>query len=165
MAPIKNIVGDVSSTERLGQQERVSSTRSGKAKKQGQARESTAVESRGDTVDISSAARQLAETRDSQIARYQEMLQTLRNENGDELQSVRQRVAQGEFNEPAVLESVAEAISNLPQFRALSESAPETPQSRELTGAIAQRIRSGQYDSEEVLDRIAMNVLRDMGAA
>lgn len=165
MAPIKNIVGDVASPERLGQQERVSSTRPGKAKRQGQARESTAVESRGDTVDISSAARQLAETRDSQIARYQEMLQALRSENGDKLQSVRQRIAQGEFNEPAVLESVAEAISSLPQFRALSESAPETPRGRELMGDIAQRIRSGEYDSEDVLDRIAMNILRDIGAA
>ncbi|MBA7655337.1 hypothetical protein ES703_63241 [subsurface metagenome] len=165
MAPIKNIVSDVSSTERLGHQERVSSTRSGKAKKQDQARESTAVESRGDTVDISSAARQLAETRDSQIARYQEMLQTLRNENGDELQSVRQRVAQGEFNEPAVLESVAEAISNLPQFRALTESAPETSRTRGLRGDIAQRIRSGQYETDDVLDRVAINILRDIGAA
>ena len=165
MAPIKNIVGDVASTESLRHQERVSSTRSGKAKKQGQVREGAAVEPRGDSVSISTAARELAETRDSQTARYQEMLQALRNENGDELQSVRQRVAQGEFNEPAVLESVAGAISNLPQFRALSESAPKTPQSRELLGAIAQRIRSGQYDSEEVLDRIAMNVLRDIGAA
>jgi len=64
-----------------------------------------------------------------------------------------------------VLESVAEAISNLPQFRALTESAPETPQTRELRGDIAQRIRSGQYESDEVLDRVAINILRDIGAA
>ncbi len=163
MAPIKNIVSDVASSERLRPQERVSTTRAGKAKKQGQARESATVESQGDTVNISTAARQLAETRDTQLARYQEMLQSLKSEDGDKVQNVRQRIAQGEFNEPAVLEGVAEAISNLPQFRTLTESAPETPQTRELMGDIAQRIRSGQYDSDEVIDRVAINILRDIG--
>ena len=165
MAPIKNIVSDVASSERLKPQERVSTTRSGKAKKQGQARESATVESHGDTVNISTAARQLAETRGSQMARYQEMLQALKSDDGDKVQNVRQRIAQGEFNEPAVLDGVAEAISNLPQFQALTEGAPETPQTRELMGDIAQRIRSRQYDSDEVIDRVAINILRDIGVA
>ncbi len=167
MTPIKNIVADITSTDHIKQQERVSSTRSGKSKSQGQVRESSTVESRGDTVDISSTARQLAETRDTQMARYQEMLHDLGNEeeNGQQVQNVRQRIAQGEFNEPAVLESVAEAISGLPQFAALSENAPEEPGSRQVMGDIAQRIRSGEYDSEDVLERTAMNILRDIGAA
>ena len=165
MAPIKNIVSDIASSERLRPQERVSTTRSGKAKKQGQARESATVESRGDTVNISTAARQLAETRGTQVAQYQEMLQALKSEDGDKVQNVQQRIAQGEFNEPAVLETVAEAISNLPQFRALTESAPETPRTRELRGDIAQRIRSGQYETDDVLDRVAINILRDIGTA
>ncbi len=165
MAPIKNIVSDVVASERLKAQERVTTTRSGKAKKQGQARESATVESHGDTVNISTAARQLAETRGSQMARYQEMLQALKSDDGDKVQNVRQRIAQGEFNEPAVLESVAEAIGDLPQFRALTEGTPETPRTRELMGDIAQRIRSGQYESDEVLDRVAINILRDIGAA
>ncbi|UCH61698.1 MAG: flagellar biosynthesis anti-sigma factor FlgM [Fidelibacterota bacterium] len=165
MAPIKNIVGDVPSPERLKPQDRVSTTRSDKAKKQGQARESATVESRGDTVNISTAARQLAETRDTQMAQYQDMLQALKSEDGDKVKNVQQRIAQGEFNEPAVLESVAEAISNLPQFQALTESAPETSRTRELRGDIAQRIRSGEYESDDVLDRVAINILRDIGAA
>ncbi|MFB0515741.1 MAG: hypothetical protein ACETWG_03945, partial [Candidatus Neomarinimicrobiota bacterium] len=106
-----------------------------------------------------------AETRSSDIARYREMLQALGSEDGDKAQRVRERIAQGEFNQPEVLERVAETIRNLPQFQVLSESAPETPETRELMGALAQRIRSGQYNSEEVLERVAMNILRDIGAS
>ncbi|UCD38492.1 MAG: flagellar biosynthesis anti-sigma factor FlgM [Fidelibacterota bacterium] len=164
MAPIKNIVSDVASTERLKQQERVSTTRTDKAKKQGSVRESTAAESRSDTVDISSTARELAEARRSDIARYQEMLGSLQNEDSEKLQGIRERIAQGEFNEPAVLERVAEAISDLPQFQALAEGTP-APESRGIRGDIAARIRSGEYETEEVLDRVAMNILRDIGAA
>ncbi|MEE9466313.1 MAG: hypothetical protein V3W14_12165 [Candidatus Neomarinimicrobiota bacterium] len=165
MAPIKNIINDITSSERLRQQERVSSTQSEKAQKRGQVQEGTTVESRQDKVDISAAARELAETRSSDVARYREMLQSLRNEEGDHIGVVRERVTQGEYDRPEVLEEVADTISRLPQFQALAESAPERPQTKELTGAIAQRIRSGQYDSDQVLERVAMNILRDMGAA
>ncbi len=165
MAPIKNIVNDITSSERLKQQERVAPMRSEKAKKQGQVREGTTIESRKDTVDISAEARQLAETRSSETARYQEMLQAFKSDDGDKIQNVRERIAQGEFNTPEVLEKVAGAISDLPRFQGLSESAPETSESRELMGALAQRIRSGQYNSEEVLEQVAMNILRDIGAA
>jgi len=165
MAPIKNIVQDIASSERLRQQERISQTRADKTKKGSQAREGASVESRQDKVDISSAARELAETRGSDTARYQEMLAALRSENGDRIRDVQERIAQGEFNQPEVLAKVAQAISDLPQFRALSGGAPAGPESRGLRGDLAQRIRSGMYNSDEVLDRIAMNVLRDIGAA
>lgn len=162
MAPIKNIVSDVASSERLRQQERVSSTRSEKAKKQGSTKESAPAEPRKDKVDISSTARELAESRRSDMARYQEMLGALKSEDGEKLANVQERIAQGAYEEPAVLERVAESIANLPQFRALAEGAPE---SREVQGDIAARIRRGEYDSEEVLERVAINILRDIGAS
>ena len=64
-----------------------------------------------------------------------------------------------------MLDRVAEAIVTLPQFRSLAESTPEAPRSREIQGDIAARIRAGEYDTDEVLDKVAMNILRDMGAA
>ena len=164
MAPIKNIGQDVASSERLRQQGRVSSERSEKAKKQGQAQESAKAESPRDTVDISSTARQLAETRSSDTARFQELLANL-NANGEKTQSVRARIDLGEFNRPEVLESVAEAIGNLPSFRALATSPAASPDSRGVLGAIAQRARSGDYNSDDVLDKVAINILRDLGAA
>ena len=165
MTPIKNIASDVASSERVRQQERVSTSRSDKAKKQAPATESAKVESRKDTVDISSAARQLAETRTSETARYQAILATFKGGNGQKARNVQARIAQGEFDKPEVLESVADAISNLPQFRSLATGALASADSRGVLGAIAQRIRSGQYNSDEVLDRVAMNILRDIGAA
>lgn len=164
MAPIKNIVSDIASTERLKQQEQVAQTRTDKTKKQQSTREGAAVEPRKDTVDISSTARELAQTRGSDVARYQEMLAGMRNDESEKMQTVRQRVAEGAYNEPAVLEKVADAIVTLPQFRSLAESAPETPRSREILGDVAARIRAGEYDTEDVLDKVAMNILRDLGA-
>jgi hypothetical protein len=165
MTPIKNIVSDIASSERLKQQERVSPTRTDKTKKQEQpTREGAAVEPRKDTVDISTTARELAETRGNDVARYQEVLAALRNNESEKMQVARQRIAEGAYNEPAVLERVADAIVTLPQFRSLAPSAPE-PGSREVQGDVAARIRSGEYDTEEVLDKVAMNILRDMGAA
>ena len=164
MAPIKNIGHDVAAAERLRQQERLSSTRSEKAQKQGQAQESTKTGSPQDTVDISSTARQLAETRTSDTARYQELLANL-EANGEKTRSIRARIDQGDFNRPEVLESVAESISNLPSFRNLAASPAASPDSRGILGAIARRIRSGDYNSDEVLDKVAINILRDIGAA
>lgn len=165
MTPIKNIVSDIASSERLKQQERVAPTRTDKTKKQQPAQKSATVEPRKDTVDISSTAREMAETRGSDVARYQEMLSSMRNDESEKLQTVRQRIAEGTYNEPAVLDRVAEAIVTLPQFRAMAESTPEAPKSREIQGDIAARIRAGEYDTDEVLDKVAMNILRDMGAA
>jgi hypothetical protein len=104
----------------------------------------------------------MAETRRGDMARYQEMLGELKNENGDKVANVQERIAQGAYDEPVVLEKVAEAISDLPQFRALAEG---TPESRELQGDIAARIRRGEYNSEDVLERVAINILRDIGAS
>ncbi len=164
MAPIKNIAHDIGSTERLRQQDRVSSPKSGKTTKQGQVKEDAPVEARKDSVAISSAGRELAQTRSTATARYQELLASLKNGDGEKTQRVRSRIAQGEFDKPEVLESVAAAISNLPTFRSLA-SAPPTGDSREVLGAIAKRVRDGAYNSDEVLGRVATNILKDIGTA
>ena len=164
MGPVKNIGNDVAASERLRQQERVSSGRSEKAKQQGQAQEGAPAKPVRDTVDISTTARQLAETRSTDTARYQELLANL-TANGEKTRSVRARIDRGDFDRPEVLESVAEAIGNLPSFRALATSPAASPDSRGILGAIAQRARSGDYNSDDVLDKVAINILRDLGAA
>ncbi len=164
MAPIKNIANDIGSSERLRQQDRVSSPQSGKAKRQGQVKEDAPVEARKDSVDISSAGRELAQTRSTETARYQELLASLSDGDGEKTQRIRSRIAQGEFDKPEVLESVAGAISNLPAFRSFA-SAPASADSREVLGAIAKRVRDGEYNSDEVLGRVAVNILKDIGTA
>ena len=132
MTPIKNIVQDITSANQLREQERVQSSKTQKLKREGQTKEADAAKSAAsDSVNISPAARQLAESQ-SEVARYQEQLQALREESNGRIAQIRERISQGEFDQPQVLEGVAEAIVRLPQFQSLAEQGTEAPRSREV---------------------------------
>lgn len=163
MAPIENIGSNLPPVDRLKQRERVDSSRPEKVKQQGQADDLAATGLRGDTVEISSTAKKLAENQD-EVARIQDLLHSLRNEDPDKLSAIRQRIDDGEFNRPVVQEQVAETISRLPQFRSLLEEPPDATSSSQLTGSIQDRIRAGQFQTEEVLQRVAVNILNEIGA-
>lgn len=163
MAPIENIGNNLPPVDRVKQRERVDSSRPEKVKQQGQADNLAATGLRGDTVDISSAGKRLAESQ-GEVARFQDLLHSLRNEDPDKLSAIRQRIDDGEFNRPVVQEQVAETISQLSQFRVLLEEPSDAPSRSQLTGSIQDRIRAGQYQTEEVLEQVAVNILNEIGA-
>lgn len=163
MASIENIGSNLSSVDRLKQRDRVDASSSAKVKQQGQAADLSATELRGDTAEISSAGKKLAENQ-GEVARFQDLLHSLINEDPDKLSAIQQRIDEGEFNRPVIQEQVADTISQLPQFQALLEESPDIPSRSQLTGSIQDRIRAGQFQTEEVLQRVAVNILNEIGA-
>ena len=161
MAPIKNI-GPVN-PERLREQERVRESRSGQVKRQGRTDEAAASTSRADSVDISPTAQRMAET-SSDVSRFQDVLQSYRAENTEQVAEIRQRAAAGEFDQPEVLEKVSEAIMMLPNFVTASETAAPAPRSEEELQSIQSRIQSGGYQTDQILEQIATSIIRDIGA-
>ena len=163
MAPIENIGSNLPPVDRLKQRDRVDSAHPEKVRQQGQADRLAAQGIRGDTVEISSTAKKLAESQD-EVARFQDLLHNLRNEDPDKLSGRRQRIDEGEFNRPVVQAQVAETISQLPQFRSLLEGPSDAPSSSQLTGSIQDRIRAVRFQTEEVLQQVAVNILNEIGA-
>ena len=163
MAHIENIGGNPPPVDRLKQRDRVDSSRPGNVNQPGQADRLAAQGVRGDTVEISSTAKKLAGNQD-EVARFQDLLHSLRNEDPDKLSALRQRIDEGEFNQPVVQSQMAETISQLPQFRGLLEGPSDAPSSSQLIGSVQDRIRSGQFQTEEVLQRVAVNILNEIGA-
>ncbi len=163
MASIENIGSNLPPVDRLKQRDRVDSSRPGNVKQQGQADHLATTGLGEDTVEISSAAKQLAQSQ-GEVALFQDLLHSLRNEDPDKLSAIRQRIDDGEFDRPVVQEQVAETITQLPQFRALLEEPSDAPSSSQLTDSIQDRIRTGQYQTEEVLQQVAVNILNEIGA-
>ena len=146
----------------LKQRDRVDSDHPAKVRQQGQAERLAAQGIRGDTVEISSTAKKLAGSQD-EVARFQDLLHSLRNEDPDKLSALRQRIDEGEFNQPVVQAQVAETISQLPQFRSLLEGPSDAPSSSQLTGSSQDRIRPGRCKTEEVRQQVAVSILNQIG--
>lgn len=164
MAPIENIGNNLPPVDGAKQRNRVASSRSENIKQQGQAGNVASSGLRGDTVDISSAGRQLSESQ-NEVARFQDLLDGLRNVDSGKLSVIRQRIDAGEFDQPEVLDQVAQTINRLPQFRPLSEAPTLVPPELELAGSVQERIRSGQFQSDEVLQQVAVNILNEIGVS
>ena len=163
MAPIENIGSNLPPVDRLKQRDRVGSARPEKGGQPGQVGPLAAQGSRGDKAESSTTAKKLAESQ-GEVARFQELLHSLRNEDPGKLSALRQRIDEGEFNLPVVQAQVAETIGRLPQFQSLLEKPSGAPPSRRLTNSIQDRISTGQFQTDEVLQQVAVNILNEIGA-
>ena len=163
MAAVNNIGDSLNPVDRAKQQDRVQSSKADRAKRQGAPQRADSAAAPADSVDISSAAKQLAAS-DSDIARLQDQLQSLGQPDEARIADVRQRIENGDFEQPEVAEAVAETISGLPQFRNVpDESTGATRESADVN-SISDRIQSGEFDSDQILERVAVNILNDIGA-
>ena len=124
---------------------------------------SAPADSKQDSVAISGAAKKLAESH-GKIGQYRDQLRSIQEQNATRVAQVKQKVVQGAYNNPKVLEDVAATISRLPHFRSLAnKSAQDTAQRRELLGSIAERVRSQSYDSSDILDKVAVKIINEFG--
>lgn len=94
----------------------------------------------------------------AEISRYQEMARMHREAYGpadrtEKLEEVRQRVLEGFYDRPDVLERVADKV--------VGESAPGQVKARDAD-EIHRRAEGGYYDRDDVVDRTAENVLRQV---
>ncbi len=160
MAPINNI-GSGLPADRVRQQDRVNTRKGDKVQERAGNAERISPDAPKDSVDISPAALRLAEE-SHEVARFQQILHSIQEEEHPELDQVRARIAQGEFNRPEVFEQVADAIASLPPF-AEADSIDASDRAAQIA-ALQQRVESGQYDSDRVIQQVASNILRDIGA-
>jgi len=162
MAPVNNIGNNINPAERLKQQERVQTAQSERSRKSSATSETQSSAAPRDSVNISSAAQQLAAG--GEISRIQEQLGALREEDSARIAELRKRIESGEFDRPEITAAVAETISSLPHFRAIGFEPQVISREPADLAAIETRVRSGQFDSDEVLDQVATNILNDIGA-
>lgn len=163
MVPIKNIGNTLPLTDRLKQRDRVDSPRHEKTSRTGSEPKSTGEVTDRDTINISSEAKQLAEN-PSEVAQFQDILHGLRNEDTGRIAQIREKITNGDFNRPEVLESVSTAISGLAQFSGIAERTGPAILSEAAVNSVSERIRSGHYQSDVVLQEVATNILADIGA-
>ncbi|MCK4577872.1 MAG: flagellar biosynthesis anti-sigma factor FlgM [Candidatus Marinimicrobia bacterium] len=162
MTPIKNIGDPLSSADKVREQERLRESQSSKVRKDSSVEQSSTTE-RPDSVNISSAARRLAEST-TEVSRFQQSLDSLREPDAARLEELRQRIESGEFERPEVIDRLADSILRLPQFESGSSDSAVAPRSEEELKAVAERVRSGDYETEVVLQRVASSILNDIGA-
>ncbi len=163
MAPVHNIGNNINPAERLKEQERVQTARSQRGGKSSASSDVQSSVAPRDSVSISSAAQQLA-AGGSEISRIQEQLGALREEDSARIAVLRERIESGEFERPEITAAVAETISSLPHFRALQYEPQDIPREPIDLVAVETRVRSGQFESDQVLDQVATNILNDIGA-
>ena len=163
MAPVNNIGNNINPADRLKQQERVQTARTERGRQSSAAKETQSSAASPDSVNISSEAQQLAAS-GGEISRIQEQLGALREENSGQIAELRGRIEAGDFDRPEITAAVAETISSLPPFRALQDEPQEIPREPVDLAAIELRVRSGQFDSDQVLEQVATNILNDIGA-
>ncbi|MCH8326946.1 MAG: flagellar biosynthesis anti-sigma factor FlgM [Candidatus Marinimicrobia bacterium] len=163
MVPIHNIGGNVDPAGRIRQQEKLQSSKSDRARQASSTGEAGASAPR-DSVDISPAAKELAAV-NGEVARAQAHLRSLGEEDPARVEAIRGRIAEGEFDEPEVSDFVAGAIARLPQFSALADG-PVVARSEERADLeiISERVKSGEFNSAQVLEQVAANILSDIGA-
>lgn len=161
MAPIGNIGDNLNPADRIRPQDKLESSRADRArgKTSAPAAEGTP---RADSIDISPAGRELANV-DLEISRARQELRELSARDEGRVAELRARIEEGEFDRPEVSVTVAETIVNLPQFRALSEPSPAPRSERVDVAAIAERVNSGQFNTDQVLEQVAVNILNDIG--
>ena len=164
MAPINNI-GSGLPADRVRQQDQVTTRKGEKAQAGAGNTERIPSDAPKDSVDISPAALRLAEET-HEVAKFQQILHSLREEERPELEDVRARVEQGDYDRPEVFERVAEAISNLPPFAEIAEDdSVDSSERAAQIAAVQQRVESGQYESDRVIQKVASNILRDIGVS
>jgi hypothetical protein len=159
MAPINNI-GSGLPADRVRQQDQVNTRKGDKVRERAGSAERVASDAPKDSVDISPAALRLAEG-SQEVARFQQILHSLQEEERPELDQVRARIAQGEYDRPEVFEQVADAIASLPPF-AEADNVDASERAAQVA-EVQQRVESGQYDSDRVIQQVASNILRDIG--
>ncbi|MFC1481113.1 hypothetical protein ACFL6E_02580 [Candidatus Neomarinimicrobiota bacterium] len=164
MTPVNNI-GSGLPADQVRQQDRVNTRKGEKVPESTGSGERIAADAAKDSVDISPAALRLAEE-SQEVARFQQILRSIQEEERPELDQVRARIVQGEFNRPEVIEQVAGAIASLPPFAEFAEADNVDASAREAQiAAVQQRVESGQYDSDRVIQQVASNILRDIGVS
>lgn len=162
MAPINNI-GSGLPADRVRQQDRVNPGKGDKVSESAKSGEPVSTNAPKDSVDISPAALRLAEE-SHEVARFQQILRSIQEEERPELEQVRARIEQGDYDRPEVFERVAEAIVNLPPFAEIAEvDNVDTSERAAHIAAVQQRVDSGSYDSDRVIQQVASNILRDIG--
>lgn len=163
MALVNNIGNNLNPVDRAKEQERVQSSKADRARRTSQSQRADSAAAPRDSVDISSEAKQLAAS-ESEIARLQNQLQALGQRDESKIAEIRQRVENGDFEQPEVVEAVAETIVNLPQFNNLADGSPDVRREPANVDAVAARIQSGDFNSDQILEQVAANILNDIGA-
>lgn len=160
MTPIHNIGNDLPSADRIKQQDKVSSDRSGRVRKDAKAPKASGVTSTRDTVDISPEALVLANST-NEVEKFQQMLKSLSSDDMQRMVEIKRNIELGEYDKPEVLEKISDSIARLPQFR--SAGVPEEPsRPRASVEEITARVQSGKYSTDEVLDKVAASILNDI---
>ncbi len=162
MAPVNNI-GSGLPPDRVRQQDRVNTRKGEKVPEGAKGAERITPDAAKDSVDISPAGIRLAEE-SNEVAKFQQILRSIELEERPELEEVRARIDQGEFDRPEVFEQVADAIASLPPFAEIAEvDNIDASERAAQIAAVQQRVESGQYDSDRVIQQVASNILRDIG--
>ncbi|MFC1746875.1 flagellar biosynthesis anti-sigma factor FlgM [Candidatus Neomarinimicrobiota bacterium] len=162
MVPIKNIGNSLpQQTERLKERDRIQPARPENTRSGSNVSKPDEVTAK-DSVSISSEAKQLAE-KQSEVSQFQNLLQGLGPADSNRIEDIRTRVNAGEFDSPEVLAGVSEAISRLPQFSEVDRSSGSQNLNEATISAFAERIRSGQYQTDGVLQQVASGILSDIG--
>ncbi len=158
MTPIDNIGNNIPSADRIKQQNKVSSDRSGRV--DAKAPKASGTPSTRDTVDISPEAMDLAHSK-NEVEQFQKMLKSLSSEDMEKMVEIKRNIESGEYNKPEVLEEISSSIARLPQFQ--SAGVPEEPsRPRASVEEITERVQSGKYATDEVLDQVAASILNDI---
>ncbi len=160
MAPIDNSGNHIPSADRVKQQNKVSSDRSGRVRKDAKAPDTSEATPTRDTVDISSEAMQLAHSK-NEVEQFQTMLKSLSTDDMQKMVEIKRNIESGEYDKPEVLERISDSIARLPQFQ--SAGVPEEPsRPRASVEEITERVQSGKYATDEVLDQVAASILNDI---
>lgn len=160
MVPIDNIGNNIPSTDRVKQQDKVSSGRSSGVRKDAKASKASGTTSVRDTVDISPEALKLANSK-NEVERFQQMLRSLSPDDMQKMVEIKRNIEIGEYDKPEVMEKVGDAIANLPQFRS-ADAPEEASQPRASVEEITARVQSGKYSTDEVLDKVAASIINDI---
>lgn len=166
MTPIKDIPGlpsEFRKIKRDKEPKRISDPSKSGDLKQSQTKKAGTEKS--DQVKISSTGRDLLK-RTEDVQKY---IQELKNQDYHEVSRIQSAISEGKYGRPEVIDKIADGILAHPEFQnILQERKAELHQDRQdekkLTDdeirLIRRKIKDGDYDRPEVVDRIADELLK-----
>tara|TARA_B100001123_G_C15345850_1_gene1037092 strand:+ start:3197 stop:3697 length:501 start_codon:yes stop_codon:yes gene_type:complete len=164
MTPLKDISGLNRTIQGLEGEEKA---RRVKSKKDAQTagpknvKETQSSFDRKDKVEITSKGQEQISQKEN-IARYVSEIKQLPSQNSQEIANIKERVESEFYSKPEVLDKIADSLLSgyKPATNINERSETRKPASNEKLNRIREKIGTGEYDSEKILDIIADEMIK-----
>lgn len=164
MNPINNIPGLPQELKRFEKEDEL--RRVDTKKESGKGKISDSKSSNGvDKVKISTAGKKLLQQK-MEISRYLNEIKNLETKSQKEIQNVQQKIANDYYSKTEVINKIAESIIKLPTFQNIVKKNTKKDSGNVLSkldddrlAEIQEKIKKGKYNTQEVIDVIAEQIL------